>query len=378
MCTKLAQEMQFIADTLTIHQRPEVHEMPLLAGSNNESGIVAHQLPPESVIFGQTPAMRDVRQKLERVAGANLSVLISGESGTGKDIVARLLHLYSPWAAGPFVKVNCPAIPGTLLESELFGYEKGAFTGAVNPKPGRVEMAHRGTLFLDEIAELDAMLQAKLLQLLQDGQFSRIGAQGDTKVEVRVVCSTNRELHEEIEHGNFRSDLFYRIAAMTIHLPPLRERAVDLPVICDYLLQYYNEKLNGRVLMVRPALMAKMQRYSWPGNVRQLENLIKRYVVMGTDDVILSELLQTNERDMLPDLTFDGPVSLKKLTRQTVRKIEARIILSALHANNWNRKKAARALGISYRALLYKLKEVGIPQRRAPISTLRGDDGKAD
>jgi two-component system response regulator AtoC len=309
--------------------------------------------------------MRDVRQKLERVAGANLSVLISGESGTGKDIIARLLHLYSPWAGGPFVKVNCPAIPGTLLESELFGYERGAFTGAHNPKPGRVELAHRGTLFLDEIGELDPMLQAKLLQLLQDGQFSRIGAQEDKKIEVRVVCSTNRELHEEIEQGHFRSDLFYRIAAMTIHLPPLRDRAVDLPIIVDYLLQYYNEKLNGRVLMVRPALMAKMQRYSWPGNIRQLENLVKRYVVMGTEDVILSELLQSDERDTINNLVLDGPVSLKKLTRQAVRKLEARIILNALYANNWNRKKAARALDISYRALLYKLKEVGIPQRRS-------------
>jgi two-component system response regulator AtoC len=349
--------------------------MPLLAGSNNESAITAHQLPPEPVIFGQTPAMRDVRQKLERVAASNLSVLVSGESGTGKDIVARLLHLYSPWAAGPFVKVNCPAIPGTLLESELFGYERGAFTGAFNPKPGRVEMAHRGTLFLDEIAELDAMLQAKLLQLLQDGQFSRIGAQEDKKVEVRVVCSTNRELHEEIEQGNFRPDLFYRIATMTIHLPPLRERAVDLPIICDYLLQYYNEKLNGRVVMVRPALMAKMQRYSWPGNIRQLENLVKRYVVMGTEDVILSELLEPNERDAVDTLVLEGPVSLKKLTRQTVRKLEARIILNALHANNWNRKKAARSLDISYRALLYKLKEVGIPQRRSSTTTKHEEDG---
>jgi two-component system, NtrC family, response regulator AtoC len=358
--------------------RFEDHQMPLLAGSNNESAIAVQQLPPESVIFGQTPAMRDVRQKLERVAGANLSVLVSGESGTGKDIIARLLHLYSPWASGPFVKVNCPAIPGTLLESELFGYERGAFTGAYNPKPGRVEMAHRGTLFLDEIAELDAMLQAKLLQLLQDGQFSRIGAQEDKKVEVRVVCSTNRELHEEIEHGNFRSDLFYRIATMTIHLPPLRERTVDLPVICDYLLQFYNEKFNGRALMVRPALMAKMQRYSWPGNVRQLENLIKRYVVMGTEDVILSELLQPNERDNVDAIMLDGPISLKKLTRQTVRKLEARIILNALHANNWNRKKAARSLDISYRALLYKLKEVGIPQRRSSSASKREDNGKAE
>jgi two-component system, NtrC family, response regulator AtoC len=352
--------------------------MPLLAGANNENAIWAQQLPPEPVIFGHTPAMRDVRQKLERVAGANLSVLVSGESGTGKDIIARLLHLYSPWSNGPFVKVNCPAIPGTLLESELFGYERGAFTGASNTKPGRVELAHRGTLFLDEIAELDAMLQAKLLQLLQDGQFSRIGAQEDKKVEVRVVCSTNRELHEEIERGNFRSDLFYRIAAMTIHLPPLRERAVDLPIVCDYLLQYYNEKLNGHAVMVRPALMSKMQRYSWPGNIRQLENLIKRYVVMGTEDVILSELLQPNEHDTLNGLMLDGPVSLKKLTRQTVRKLEARIILNALHANNWNRKKAARALDISYRALLYKLKEVGIPQRRANSTSKHEDDGRAE
>jgi two-component system response regulator AtoC len=352
--------------------------MSTLTRVSAEGAANAHALPPESVIFGETAAMCDVRQKLERVAGANLSILITGESGTGKDIIARLLHLYSPWANGPFVKVNCPAIPGSLLESELFGYERGAFTGAVGTKPGRVELAHRGTLFLDEISELDPTLQAKLLQLLQDGQFSRIGSQEDTKVEVRVVSATNRELHRQMDDGNFRTDLFYRIAAMTIHLPALRERAVDIPLITEYLLQYYNDKLNGRAAMLRPTLLAKMQRYSWPGNVRQLENLIKRYVVMGTDDVILSELLQTNDRETLTDLTFDGPVSLKKLTRQAVRKVEARIILSALHANNWNRKKAARALGISYRALLYKLKEVGIPQRRATVSALKADEDKAE
>ena len=351
--------------------------MPV-GGTINESAVTAQQLPPDSVLFGQTSAMRDVKQKLERVAGANISVLVSGESGTGKDIIARLLHLYSPWANGPFVKVNCPAIPGTLLESELFGYEKGAFTGAYGAKPGRVEMAHRGTLFLDEISELDAMLQAKLLQLLQDGQFSRIGAQEDKKVEVRVVCATNRDLRHEIDHGNFRHDLFYRIAAMTIHLPPLRERAVDLPVICEYLLKYYNDKLNGRAPMLRPALLGKMQRYSWPGNIRQLENLIKRYVVMGVDDVILSELLQPHDHDGFGEFTFEGPVSLKKLTRQTVRKVEAKIILSALHANNWNRKKAARSLDISYRALLYKLKEVGIPQRRSNSSPPKNANDKAD
>src|SRR5271157_4062939 len=289
------------------------------------------EVPPENIIFGHTEIMQAVRSRLAKVAAANVPVLIHGESGTGKDIIAKLMHVLSPWKTGPFVKVNCPAIPGTLLESELFGYEKGAFTGAYGTKQGRVEMAHRGTLFLDEIAELDGTLQAKLLQLLQDGQFSRIGAEEDKKVEVRIVCATNRHLHGEIEHGKFRQDLFYRIAAMTIHLPPLRERAVDLPVICEYLLQYYNDKLNGRAPMLRPALLAKMQRYAWPGNIRQLENLIKRYIVMGSEDVILSELLQPAENDPLEGLVFSGPISLKKLTRQTVRKIEAKIILNALH-----------------------------------------------
>jgi two-component system, NtrC family, response regulator AtoC len=352
--------------------------MPLPVSESLEKATGAHELPPAPVIFGQTAAMREVQHTLQRVAGANLSILITGESGTGKEIIARLLHLYSPWANGPFVKVNCPAIPGTLLESELFGYERGAFTGAFGSKPGRVELAHRGTLFLDEISELDPTLQAKLLQLLQDGQFSRIGSREDRRVEVRVVSATNRELHQEIDVGNFRQDLFYRIAAMTILLPPLRERAVDLPLICEYLVQYYNDKLNGRANMLRPALLAKMQRYPWPGNIRQLENLIKRYVVMGTDDVILSELMHSREQEILPDVSYDGPVSLKKLTRQTVRKVEARIILGALHANNWNRKKAARALDISYRALLYKLKEVGIPKRRAATPAMKVEEDKSE
>src|SRR5271167_1671418 len=190
---------------------------------------VTNGLPPEEVIFGQSEAMRAIRQRVEKLAGANIPVLIQGESGTGKELIARMIHLHSPWASGPLVKVNCPAIPGTLLESELFGYEKGAFTGANGSKPGRVEMAHRGTLFLDEISELDPTLQAKLLQLLQDGQFSRIGSQEDTKVEVRVVSATNRELRQEIDAGHFRNDLFYRIAAMVIHLPALRDRGEDIP-----------------------------------------------------------------------------------------------------------------------------------------------------
>src|SRR5579884_4499521 len=209
-------------------------------------------IPTEKKVFGRSECMRSVRERLDRVAGANVPVLIHGESGTGKDIIARLVHSCSPWKTGPFVKVNCPAIPGTLLESELFGYERGAFTGAYGSKPGRVEMAHRGTLFLDEISELDMSLQSKLLQLLQDGQFCRIGAQADKKVEVRIVCATNRNLEEEIANGTFRQDLFYRINVVNLYMPPLRERRSDIRGLVDYFLEYYNRKYNCKARPLSP------------------------------------------------------------------------------------------------------------------------------
>src|SRR5437588_10921197 len=198
------------------------------------------EIPPYEVVFGRTEAMRALRERLDKVACANVPVLIQGESGTGKDIIARMIHALSPWKAGPLVKVNCPAIPGTLLESELFGYERGAFTGAYGSKPGRVEMAHRGTLFLDEISELDPSLQSKLLQLLQDGQFCRIGAQEDKKVEVRVVCATNRQLEQEIATGSFRQDLYYRINVVNLQMPPLRERSSDIPDLANYFPIFHN------------------------------------------------------------------------------------------------------------------------------------------
>src|SRR5256884_9899751 len=202
------------------------------------------EIPPYEVVFGRTEAMRALRERLDKVACANVPVLIQGESGTGKDIIARMIHSLSPWKSGPFVKVNCPAIPGTLLESELFGYEKGALTGAYGMKPGRVELAHRGTLFLDEISELDPSLQSKLLQLLQDGQFCRIGAQEDKKVEVRVVCATNRRLESEIESGAFRQDLYYRINVVNLHMPALRERRGDIEDLGSYFFSNYNRKYN--------------------------------------------------------------------------------------------------------------------------------------
>src|ERR1700741_2639583 len=216
--------------------------------TNSVSSLVQSigEIPPESIVFGRSEAMQALRARMDKVAAANVPVLIHGESGTGKDIIARLIHGRSPWRTGPYVKVNCPAIPGTLLESELFGYEKGAFTGAYGTKPGRVEMAHRGTLFLDEISELDLALQSKLLQLLQDGQFCRIGAQEDKRVEVRVVCATNRQLEVEIESGTFRQDLFYRINVVNLRMPALRERRGDIQDLVTYFLEYYNRKFNTR------------------------------------------------------------------------------------------------------------------------------------
>ena len=323
------------------------------------------EVPPDNIIFGHSEVMQAVRSRLGKVAAANVPVLITGESGTGKDIIARLIHALSPWKTGPYVKVNCPAIPGTLLESELFGYERGAFTGAVGSKPGRVELAHRGTLFLDEISELDPSLQSKLLQLLQDGQFCRIGAQEDKKVEVRVVCATNRKLEEEIENGTFRADLFYRINVVNLHLPPLRERASDIPELVNYFLEYHNRKYNCRAKPLSAELMGVLRKYHWPGNIRELENLIKRYVILGTEDVISSDLSPRETDFINSDIPLDGQISLKKLTRQAVRELERKVILKTLQTHHWNRKQAARALSISYRALLYKIRDAGLPSNRA-------------
>src|SRR5882757_5770654 len=323
------------------------------------------EIPPENIIFGHSEPMQAGRSQLAKVAAANVPVLIHGESGTGKDIIARMIHGLSPWKNGPLVKVNCPAIPGTLLESELFGYEKGAFTGAFGMKPGRVELAHRGTLFLDEISELDMSLQSKLLQLLQDGQFCRIGAQEDKKVEVRVVCATNRKLEQEIENGTFRSDLFYRINVVNLHLPPLRERAADIPELVNYFLEYHNRKYNCRAKPLSGELMATLKEYHWPGNIRELENLVKRYVILGNEEVIASDLTPRAPDFFNTEIPVDGQISLKKLTRAAVRELERKVILKVLQNCHWNRKKAAKALSISYRALLYKIRDAGLPSNRA-------------
>ena len=321
-------------------------------------------LPPEDVIFGNSSAMGAIRQNLEKVANVNIPVLLQGESGTGKEVLAKFIHRRSRWRNGPFVKVNCPAIPGTLLESELFGYERGAFTGAYGTKLGRVELAHHGTLFLDEIAELDLALQAKLLQLLQDGQFLRIGAREEKRVEVRVVSATNRQLQQGAESNTFRQDLFYRINVVPIQLPSLRERREDIPSLVNYFTEIYSKKYGCRAGPLSKRVLRNMQRYPWPGNIRELENLVRRYVILGSEKGIISSM-QKGDRDYLnPEIPSDGAVPLKKVVRQAVRQLERKIILKVLEANQWNRKLAAHALRISYAALLYKMREAGVPPLR--------------
>ena len=321
-------------------------------------------MPPIEVIFGRSKVMRELRQHVALVAAANAPLVIAGESGTGKDVIARLVHQQSG-ATGTFVKVNCPAIPGTLLETELFGYEKGAFTGASATKQGRVELAERGTLFLDEVTEVEIGLQAKLLQLLQDGRFCRIGGHEERSVHLRVICASNRDLLEEVALGRFREDLYFRVNVLSIRVPALRERSEDIPLLVEYFLRLYNRKFPKSALPLSPTLMRILQAYSWPGNLRDLENLMKRYVVLGTEEAITSELRSTEELETRFEIPLDGePVALKELTRRAVARLERTIILRVLQAHQWNRKRAAAALQISYRALLYKLKEVGVPPSR--------------
>jgi len=337
---------------------------PAISAIGNSQGCDGASFPPDEVIFGKSPDMASIRKTLAKIAATSIPVLITGESGTGKEVIARLLHRESPIFSRPFVQVNCAAIPATLLESELFGYEKGAFTGAVGTKPGRVELANSGSLFLDEIGELDPGTQAKLLQVLQDGQFSRIGGQQDKHVNVRFIFATNRQLEEEIAVGNFREDLFYRINVVNIHMPPLRERLEDIPQLCDYFIARHNEKFNRRAGPLSEACIASLQDYHWPGNIRQLENLTKRYVILGAEDAILSELREREADIFKFIIPPQGEVSLKQITRQAVRQVERKVILKMVEASNWNRKRAAKRLNISYRALLYKLKEAGVPSER--------------
>jgi len=328
-------------------------------------------------LFGDNPKMREVREIIEQVADTDITVLIRGESGTGKELVARGLYQLSGRSSRPFVKVNCAALPSELLESELFGFEKGAFTGAQKRKLGKFEYANHGTIFLDEISEIHPGLQAKLLQVLQDGEFSRLGGESDVKVDSRVLAATNRNLEQAVKEGTFREDLYYRLNVVTILMPPLRDRIDAVPLLVEHFLQKYNEQYRKTLKQLSGDTMQVFMNYHWPGNVRELENMVKRMVVLGNETAVLQELASNKSRvepeatasfldlDALGvDFSEGEEMDLKAISKRAAQIAEKRVIERVLAQTRWNRKEAAERLQISYKALLYKMKENGLSEGR--------------
>jgi len=315
--------------------------------------------------------MQPIRELVAKVAVTNTTVLLRGESGVGKEVVARALHKGSPRAAKQFLKVNCAALPGELLESELFGHEKGSFTGAYRQKPGKFEAADGGTLLLDEIGEMPLRLQAKLLHVLQDGEFSRVGGEKIIDTDVRVIAATNRDLESALRSHQFREDLYYRLNVIEVRIPPLRERREEIPVMVDYFLRKFNLQFARTVDIPQDVVRVFME-YHWPGNLRELENCIKRIVVLGSARGVQQEMLANlnhgngngngNGHAALAAVSVSsgGPVSLKDIARQAARDAERVAIKEVLDRVHWNRAKAARLLQISYKALLYKIVQCGL------------------
>ena len=319
-------------------------------------------------IIGKSPDMLDIFNLISRVAPSKASVLIIGESGTGKELIAKAVHQWSPRAAKPFVTINCTAIPENLLESEMFGHAKGSFTGAVANKPGLVEAAHMGTLFLDEVGEIPPSVQAKLLRFLQDKEFRRVGSNEDRKVDVRVIAATNKKLEREIENGNFRVDLYYRLNVIRIRLPPLREREEDVPILIGHFLKKFTAEQGKEIHKVSSLAMRVLAKYSYPGNVRELENIIERCVTLEQSDQLTAKNLppriaESTERpagatdsEMPP-----GGIDLNR----TMGNTEKKLILRALEITGGNRSRAARLLGISFRSLRYRLEKLGMDHEEA-------------
>jgi DNA-binding NtrC family response regulator len=339
-----------------------------------------------STLFGTSPRMEEIKNTIEQVAETSATVLIRGESGTGKEVVARMIYGQSPRRDKPFVKVNCAAIPHELLESELFGYEPGAFTGANRQKLGKFDQANYGTLFLDEVSEMHPALQAKLLHVLQDGQFSRLGGKRDIGVDVRVLAATNKFLEQAVAQGAFREDLFYRLNVVTVHIPPLRERREEIPLFLEFFLQKYSEFYGKHPAPFSDYALSRMMDYTWPGNIRELENLVKRYVIVGNESQIIREI-STHKPIMysqaatqpapeapsaVPQSSMpaapstrsnsganhsdDDRPSLLEIGRRAAMHAEREAIEKVLYETRWNRRQAARILKISYKALLNKLK----------------------
>jgi two-component system response regulator AtoC len=322
-------------------------------------------------ILSTNPKVLRIKEIAKHVADTDVPVLISGESGVGKEVLARFIHTHSSRHDKPFVKVNCAALPNDLLESELFGYERGAFTGAINDKPGKFELADKGTILLDEIGEMTPHLQAKLLHVLQDSEYSRLGAKRSVRVDARVLASTNINLEEAVANGKFREDLYFRLNVIRVDIPPLRERREDIPVLCNYFLCRYRDRYKSTVEEISPPLLDSFLRYDWPGNVRQLENAIKRYLILPDMNMNLSELKEniggaaTGAVAAAPAKAKEDNMSLKDVGTRAAEQAEKELVLRVLEETSWNRKQAARRLNICYKALLNKLKRWQIDNRHS-------------
>ncbi len=312
-------------------------------------------------------SMARIRQTSEQVAGTSIPVLLTGESGVGKDVIARYIHQHSGLLGRPFLKVNCAAMPENLVESELFGYRKGAFTGAYADRPGKFEYANGGTIFLDEIGEFSSSVQAKLLQVLQEGKFSMLGENQEIEVDVRIVTATNRKLLEAIREGKFREDLYYRLNVVNIQIPPLRERPEDIPVLCEYFRKKFSREYQSDDTEISQSLLEKFIQYPWPGNVRELENTIKRYIVLKDEKSIFEYFTsrESGESEERPGrLNFSAGdyqgKGLKEISRESAAAVEKEVISQVLKKNGWNKLKTARELKVSYKTLLTKIEQLEI------------------
>ncbi len=360
---------------------------PIIASSGgNGSGGATGPVDVE-LLFRNSERMRAVEDIVRRAADTNATILLQGESGTGKEMVARAIHYISDRRDKPFLKVNCASLPGDLLESELFGHEKGAFTGAHRRKPGKFELAHRGTFLLDEIGEMPLGLQAKLLHVLQDGQFFRVGGSEVITSDARLIAATNRNLASVMTTGLFREDLYYRLNVVAISIPPLRERREEIPVLVDYFMGRFCRQYNRDALKISQATMRLLQDYHWPGNVRELENMIKRAVVLQTEALVQQEIALRSEKPWAPKAEgapapaapapavavsqpapvggamADSEMGLKDIARRAAMAAEKAVIKEVLEKVRWNRAEAARLLKISYKAMLYKIRQVGLDDR---------------
>jgi len=310
-----------------------------------------------SNIVGRSSAMQEIFSAVTRVAPTRATVLLAGESGVGKDLIARAIHFHSPRAERPFVKINCTAIPENLMESELFGYEKGAFTGAATSKPGKFEQADTGTVFLDEIGDVPASVQVKLLRVLQEREFERLGSNKTRRIDVRVIAATNVDLRAALEQGTFRQDLYYRLNVVPINLPPLRERKEDIPFLADHFMKTQSRELRGKEARLTDAAVQKLMSYHWPGNVRELENVIERSLVLGSGELLDAAEIKLDTNPQPRAASSGSPVLPEGMT---LDQLEQEIIRDALERSHGNKSQAARLLGITRNALRYRLSQMGL------------------